>query len=150
MLVSEENILELIPQRYPMVMIDCLLSCDEKQIVSQLTIRQDNLFLNRHGLTSSGMMEAMAQTAAARTGYLMKNQPEGANKKVPIGVIGSIKNFRLNFQPLIGSVIVTTISIEHEVLQATVVKGKVEMNGELAAESDMQIFLTEEQPVNLS
>lgn len=147
MLVSEENILELIPQRYPMVMLDSLVSCDEKQVVSQLTIRQDNLFLNRHGLTSAGMMEAMAQTAAARTGFLMKNQPGGANKKIPVGVIGSIKNFRLNFQPLIGSVIVTTISIEHEVLQATVVKGKVEMNGELAAESDLQIFLTEDQPV---
>lgn len=147
MLVSKENILELIPQRYPMVMLDSLVSCDEKQVVSQLTIRQDNLFLNRHGLTSAGMMEAMAQTAAARTGFLMKNQPGGANKKIPVGVIGSIKNFRLNFQPLIGSVIVTTISIEHEVLQATVVKGKVEMNGELAAESDLQIFLTEDQPV---
>lgn len=147
MLVSEENILELIPQRYPMVMLDSLVSCDEKQVVSQLTIRQDNLFLNRHGLTSAGMMEAMAQTAAARTGFLIKNQPGGANKKIPVGVIGSIKNFRLNFQPLIGSVIVTTISIEHEVLQATVVKGKVEMNGELAAESDLQIFLTEDQPV---
>lgn len=147
MLVSEENILELIPQRYPMVMLDSLVSCDEKQVVSQLTIRQDNLFLNRYGLTSAGMMEAMAQTAAARTGFLMKNQPGGANKKIPVGVIGSIKNFRLNFQPLIGSVIVTTISIEHEVLQATVVKGKVEMNGELAAESDLQIFLTEDQPV---
>jgi len=147
MLISEENILELIPQRYPMVMIDSLVTCDEKQAVSQLTILQENLFLNRHGFTSAGMMEAMAQTAAARTGYMMKNQPESANKKIPIGVIGSIKNFRLYFQPNIGSVVVTTVNIEHEVLQATVVKGKVEMNGKLAAESDMQIFLTEDQPV---
>jgi len=149
MLVSEENILELIPQRYPIVMVDCLVSCDEKKVVSQLTIRLDNLFLNRQGLTSAGMMEAMAQTAAARTGYLLKNQPEGSNKKVPVGVIGSIKNFRLHFQPGIGSVIVTTIDIEHEVLQATVVKGKVETGGKLAAESDLQIFLTEDQSTQL-
>jgi 3-hydroxymyristoyl/3-hydroxydecanoyl-(acyl carrier protein) dehydratase len=146
MLISEENILELMPQRYPMVMIDSLVSCDEKQAVSQLTIRQDNLFLNRHGFTAAGMMEAMAQTVAARTGYLMKSKPEGANKKIPIVVIGSIKNFRMNFQPSIGSVIVTTVSIEHEVLLATVVKVKVEMDGKLAAECDMQIFLTEDQP----
>jgi 3-hydroxymyristoyl/3-hydroxydecanoyl-(acyl carrier protein) dehydratase len=92
------------------------------------------------------MIEAMAQTAAARTGYLLKKQPKSSNKKIPIGVIGSIKNFRMNFQPFIGSVIATTISIEHEVLRATVVKGKVEMDGKLAAESDMQIFLTEDQP----
>jgi len=147
MLVSEENILELIPQRYPMVMINCLVSCNEKQAVSQLTIRRDNIFLNNDGLTSSGMMEAMAQTAAARTGYLLRNQPESGNKKVPTGVIGSIKYFRLYCQPQIGSVVVTTINIEHEVLQATVVKGIVEVDGKLAAECDLQIFLTEDQQV---
>ena len=145
MLVSENNMLDLIPQRPPMVMVDCLLSCDEKQVVSELTIREDNLFLNDKGFTSAGMMEAMAQTAAARTGFLMKNKPGGANKRVPNGVIGSIKNFRLFFQPLIGSVAIITVNIEHEVLQAMVVKGKVEANGKLAAECDMQIFLTEIQ-----
>ena len=143
MLVSQENILGLIPQRYPMVMIDSLISCDEKQVVSRLLVRRDNLFLDGHGLTSEGIMEAMAQTAAARTGYLLKNQPDGSNKKIPIGVIGSIKNFRLFFQPAVGSAIVTTVNIEYEVLQATVVKGRVEVDGKLAAESDLQIFLTD-------
>jgi 3-hydroxymyristoyl/3-hydroxydecanoyl-(acyl carrier protein) dehydratase len=146
MLVSQENIPGLIPQRYPMVMIDSLVSCDEKQVVSQLIIRQDNLFLDRNGFTSAGMIEAMAQTAAARTGYLLKNQPGGPNKRIPIGVIGSIKNFRLYFQPKIGSAIITIVDIEHEVLLATVVKGSVEVDGKVAAESDLQIFLTEEQP----
>lgn len=146
MLISEENILELIPQRYPMVMIDSLVACDEKKAVSKLTIRQDNLFLNRHGFTTAGMMEAIAQTAAARTGYLLKTHPESPGKKIPVGVIGSIKNFRMILQPRIGAVITTTVSIEHEVLQATVIRGKVEMNGELCAESDMQIFLIGDQP----
>jgi 3-hydroxymyristoyl/3-hydroxydecanoyl-(acyl carrier protein) dehydratase len=146
MLISEENILELIPQRYPMVMMDSLVTCDEKQAVSRFTIRRDNLFLNRHGFTAAGMMEAMAQTAAARTGYLLKIEQESSGNKIPIGVIGSIKNFRLYFHPPVGSAIVTTVNIEYEVLQATVVKGKIVVNGELAAESDMQIFLTGDQP----
>jgi 3-hydroxymyristoyl/3-hydroxydecanoyl-(acyl carrier protein) dehydratase len=147
MLISEDNILELIPQRYPMVMIDSLVSCSEKQVVSKLTIREDNLFLNKIGLTASGLMENMAQTAAARTGYLMKNHKGPSNNKVPVGVIGSIKNFRLHFQPETGSVIFTTVTVEHEVLLATVVKGKVEVEGRLAAESDLQIFLTEDKAV---
>jgi 3-hydroxymyristoyl/3-hydroxydecanoyl-(acyl carrier protein) dehydratase len=145
MLISEKNILGLIPQRYPIVMIDSLVSCDDKQAISQLIIRNDNFFLNRNGFTSAGMMEMMAQTAAARTGYLLKNQREGSNKKIPIGVIGSIKNFRLYFQPKIGSVVSALINIEHEVLQATVLKGRVEADGKIAAESDLQIFLTDEQ-----
>lgn len=145
MLVSEENILELIPQRPPMVMIDRLMSCDEKQVVTELLIRPDNMFIDHQGFTPSGLMENIAQTAAARTGYLLKNQTGELNKKAPIGVIGSIKNFRLNFQPPVGSLIRTTVTIEHEVLTATVVKGKVEVNEKLAAECELQIFLTEEQ-----
>jgi predicted hotdog family 3-hydroxylacyl-ACP dehydratase len=145
MLVSEDKILQLIPQRHPMVMIDCLVSCDDLQVVSQLTILPDNLFLDKKGMTASGLMETMAQTAAARTGWLMQNQPGGENKKVPVGVIGSIKNFRLHFQPETGSLLETTVTIEHEVMQATVVKAKVVSHGKLAAESEMQIFLTENQ-----
>jgi len=147
MLVSKDNILDLIPQRYPMVMIDILVSCNEKQVVSQLTIREDNIFINSMGLTASGLMENMAQTAAARTGYLLKNEKGESNKKVPVGVIGSIKNFRLYFLPSAGSLLVTTITVEYEVMQATVVKGKAEVDGKLAAEGEMQIFLTEDQPV---
>jgi predicted hotdog family 3-hydroxylacyl-ACP dehydratase len=145
MLISEENILELIPQRYPMVMLDKLLACDGTKAVSQLTISRDNIFLDRLGFTSSGMMEAMAQTAAARTGYLLKARAGNPAGGIPVGVIGSIKNFRMISRPGIGDVITTTVSIEHEVLQATVIKGKVEMNGVLLAESDMQIFLTGDQ-----
>jgi predicted hotdog family 3-hydroxylacyl-ACP dehydratase len=145
MLISEENILEFIPQRQPMVMIDCLVECDERSAVSRLTIRQDNLFLGPKGFTASGIMETMAQTAAARIGYLQKSRPGGAGKKPPVGVIGSIKNFRLYFLPEIGTVLNTTIVIEHEVMQATVVRAKVEADGKLAAEGDLQIFITEEQ-----
>lgn len=147
MLVSEENIPGLIPQRFPVVMIAELLDCDEKYAVSRLTIREDNLFASANGFTAPGMMEAMAQTAAARTGYLLQIQQDGANKKPPVGVIGSIKNFRSYFEPPAGAVITTTIEIEYEVLQATVIKGRVETGGRLAAECEMQIFLTEEKAV---
>lgn len=145
MLVSKDNILQLIPQRHPMVMIDCLVSCDDNQVVSNLTIRHDNLFLDENGMTASGLMETMAQTAAARTGWLLQNSEGLQNKNAPVGVIGSIKNFRLYFQPKTGSVLETTVTIEHEVMQATVVKGIVVCNGKTAAESEMQIFLTGNQ-----
>jgi 3-hydroxymyristoyl/3-hydroxydecanoyl-(acyl carrier protein) dehydratase len=144
MLVTEENIPEFIPQRFPMLMADGLVACEKSSAVSQLKIRKDNFFLDKNGLTAAGIMEAMAQTAALRTGYLLKNQPEGVNKKIPVGVIGSIKNFRMGFQPSVNSVMTTTVYIEHEVLQASVVRAKAEVDGRLVAESNLQIFLTEE------
>ena len=149
MLVSREEIQNLIPQRPPMVMIDCLVDCDEKYAVSMLEIREDNIFTGKNGFTPAGMLEAMAQTAAARTGYLLQNSGSEQNKKPPVGVIGSIKNFRLYFEPPVGSLITMTVEIEHEVLQATVISGRVETDGRLAAESELQIFLTEERAVEL-
>jgi hypothetical protein len=80
-----------------------------------------------------------------RTGYLLKKQAGGENKKVPVGVIGSIKNFRLHFRPGVGSVMTTTVTVDHEVLSASVVRAKTEVDGRIAAESELQIFLTEEQ-----
>ena len=145
MLVPKEKIMELLPQRPPMVMVDELVMCNEMEAVSRLFIRDDNIFLGETGFSPSGMLEAMAQTAAARTGYLLKKQQESANKSIPVGVIGSIKNFKLHFQPGSGDTIFTTVFVEHEVLQATVIRAKVEVEGRLSAESTLQIFLSEEQ-----
>jgi 3-hydroxymyristoyl/3-hydroxydecanoyl-(acyl carrier protein) dehydratase len=88
-------------------------------------------------------MEAMAQTAAARTGWLLKKQADPKNKKAPIGVIGSIKNFKLHFQPVAGNIMTTTVEVQYELLQATIVLAKVEVEGRLAAGAELKIFLTE-------
>jgi len=143
MLASGSELLALIPQRPPMVMIDRLVSCDGKTTVSQVLIDQENIFISEGRFTSSGLMEAMAQTAAARTGWLLKKQADPKNKKAPIGVIGSIKNFKLHFQPVAGNIMTTTVEVQYELLQATIVLAKVEVEGRLAAEAELKIFLTE-------
>jgi 3-hydroxymyristoyl/3-hydroxydecanoyl-(acyl carrier protein) dehydratase len=143
MLASGTAILEIIPQRPPMVMVERLMVCDSKTTVTQLPVKEDNIFLTKNGLSPSGIMESMAQTAAARTGWLIKNQSGSENKKVPIGVIGSIKNFKLHFQPVAGMLMNITVEVRLEVMQAAVVNAKVEVEGKLSAEAEMQIFLTE-------
>jgi len=143
MQVLTDNILDFIPQRNPMVMVDSLISCSENHIVTQLTLREENIFLDNKGFNSSGLMENMAQTAAARTGYLLKKYPGSANKIVPVGVIGSIKNFKAYLLPPKGSKIITSVHVVYEVMNATRVKGKVEVDGQLAAEAELQVFITE-------
>jgi len=145
MILSGDSILELLPQRPPMVMIDGLLSCEGPTVVTTLEIRAENIFVSDGIFRAPGLIENMAQTAAARTGLQMKQKQGAENKKVPVGVIGSVKNFRLHFSPAIGARLVTTLQIEHEVLMATVARATVEANGKLAAEADLQIFLTEEE-----
>jgi len=145
MLVSGIEILELIPQRPPMVMVDNLVLCEGPKTVTTLKISDDNIFASENGFSAPGILETMAQTAALRTGFLLKRRPGGENKKAPIGVIGSIKNFKLYFQPATGNEIITIVEVQYEIMQATIVSARVEAEGKLAAEAEMQIFLTESE-----
>ena len=145
MLVIENTILELIPQRPPMVMVDRVLQCDESKVVTSMNIRENILFTDKGHFSAAGLIENMAQSAAARIGWLMKAKTAGEKIKPPAGVIGSVKNFRLHFNPAVGSDLVTTIRVEHEMLRASVVTGKVEVDGQLAAEAELQIFLMDDQ-----
>ena len=73
-------ITELIPQRPPMVMVDRFEGIDaEDQSHTSLTVREDNLFVEEGALTECGLIEHMAQSAAARVGWRCRE----AGEKVP-------------------------------------------------------------------
>ena len=137
-----EDIQKLIPQRPPMLMLDQLLSCEGSKANGSLLVRDDNIFLNDGMLTESGMIEAIAQTAAARTGSLIKKQGAGADARILVGVIGSIKDFRLHYLPKVDEEINTQIEVVHEFMNASIVKGSVSVQDRLACEVELKIFLT--------
>ncbi len=60
---------ELIPQKPPFVMIDRLVSAGDNTASGELTVRNDNVLYNEGFLREPGIMEFMAQTAAAYTGF---------------------------------------------------------------------------------
>lgn len=144
MLAGKEEINELLPQKPPMVMVDGLLSHDDQRTVSTLTIAAENIFVDKGVLIESGLIENIAQTAALRNGWSARARPGGkALKTPPVGVIGGIKNLRIHALPAVGSRIVTEITVITEIMNATVVAGKVEAGGVLFAECEMKIFLQE-------
>ncbi|MEO8117090.1 MAG: hypothetical protein ABI653_05520 [Bacteroidota bacterium] len=63
------NILKLIPQRPPFVMVDHLINADEKTAETSFLILPENLLVENGFLSEAGLMENMAQTAAAKAGY---------------------------------------------------------------------------------
>ena len=119
---------ELIPQRPPFVMIDKMLSFDMTVTVTQLEVRADNVFCKDGRLTAEGLMENIAQTCAARMGYINLNK----NEAVKIGVIGSVNNFEVFKTPKVGDVIVTSIEVIEEVFQITMAEAIVKCGDELA------------------
>ena len=137
--IEDITLNELLPQRPPFVMIDRLLSCDEVFAVTELTVRKDNIFVEDKRLTSSGLIENIAQTCAARIGYLNLN----AGGTVKIGVIGAISNLDIVRTPKVGEKLETTIELISEVFQMTLVEAVIRINGDEIVRANMKIALTD-------
>lgn len=138
-MINKEDITEYIPQRPPIVMISRLLEAGEKNIRTGFDIAADNVFVEDGLLQAPGLVENIAQTAAARIGYLAKQN----NVPVPLGFIGAIQQLEILALPAAGTSLETEIVIEHEVFNATVVHGSVKQEGRLMAQCDMKIFVSQ-------
>lgn len=131
------SIEELIPQRAPIVMVDRLTSIEEGVSYTELEVRADNLFVERGVLSECGLIEHIAQSAAARIGYLFRMRGEA----VPIGYIGSVNQFALGRLPRVGERLTTSIRVLQEVYQVSLVETEVRSGDEVVASSRMKIFL---------
>jgi 3-hydroxyacyl-[acyl-carrier-protein] dehydratase len=135
-----EEIIKLIPQKAPMVMVDKLFHSDEKSSKSGLTIKVDNIFVEDGILKEPGIIEHIAQTAALRAGYFYKLK----NEQPPIGFIGAIKNLTVHAFPQLGKELITEIKVETEIMNATVISAEVRCDDKLIAEGEMKIFIMSE------
>ncbi|MCX6250653.1 MAG: 3-hydroxyacyl-ACP dehydratase [Bacteroidetes bacterium] len=136
-IANREQVEKLLPQKQPMVMIDLLLSADDKKTVTSLTVRGDNIFCESGHLREPGLIENMAQTAAVGAGYLASLE----NKEPPVGFIGGIKNLVIHEFPATGKVLITEISVEYKVMGATVMTGKIFLESRIIAACELKIFL---------
>lgn len=137
---SEINILELLPQQPPFIMVDKLLHFDEEKTVTQLTVRPDNLFYEDGRLTASGLIENIAQTCASRIGYVNKFI---LKKSVKLGYIGAIRNLIITRTPSEGEIINTEIKVVEDVFKMTLVHAKVKAGDETIVTAEMKIALSD-------
>ena len=134
---EEYDILDLIPQRPPMVLIDQLISVTEKSAVGRLFIRESNVFCENGFLQEGGLMEFIAQTAAAYEGYRQLSLQE----QVKPGFIGGIKNLSVHFLPEINTEIQSEIIVDSELLGYTLITGKIFQKNTVIAECEMRILV---------
>ena len=102
-MILVENIQDLIPQRPPFVMVDKLLSFSEATTSTSFSIKADNIFVENGEFKEPGLVENIAQTAAARAGYISKTE----NKPVAVGYIGAVNNLEVNYLPKPGDELIT-------------------------------------------
>ena len=135
--IKGEGIKELIPQRFPMIMVDTFYGATDSEADTGLTIADDNLFCSDGFFVEPGLVEHIAQSASAFAGY----QAKVKNKPTPIGYIGEVKKFRINFLPRTGDELYTHIRIISEVLGVSLLAAETKVGGEIAAWCQMKIFI---------
>jgi 3-hydroxyacyl-[acyl-carrier-protein] dehydratase len=134
---DEYNILDLIPQRPPMVLIDQLIGVGDKSAGGRLFIRESNVFCEGGYLQEGGLLEFIAQTAAAWAGYTQLLLRE----EIKPGYIGAIKNFSVYSLPGIDTEIQSEIIVDSELLGFSLITGKVLQDNILIAECEMRILV---------
>ncbi|HZZ75076.1 MAG TPA: hypothetical protein VFE04_04080 [Puia sp.] len=132
-----QNAINLIPQRAPFVFVDSLIYIDDKTSRGIFKIRAENIFVKSGLYSASGMVESMAQTAAAGTGYLsIKN-----HKKIPVGYIGAVQKLEVFDWPPENAEIMMEINLITNILQVSLVSGIVKYREKIMSSCEMKIFV---------
>jgi 3-hydroxymyristoyl/3-hydroxydecanoyl-(acyl carrier protein) dehydratase len=139
MVNTAQHILSFIPQREPFVMVDQLLHSDETVTRSSFVVRRDNIFVEYDFFKEPGLVENIAQTAAARAGHFSQLQ----NKPVALGYIGAIKNLQVYFLPKTGDQLLTEITVQNQIFDVTLIAGKITCNQKEVATCEMKIFINQ-------
>lgn len=139
-IIQNEDILELIPQRPPIIMVDSFYGIEDNCSYSGLTVTPDNIFCQEGTLGEVGVIEHIAQSAALRIGYIYSQKKE----TIPLGFIGSVDKMTLYSLPKIGQKLFTEIIIIQEVFDITLIAAHVSISENIIAECRMKIFLDKE------
>jgi len=134
-----DDIIVLIPQKPPFVMVDKLLYADATTARSSFTIEEDNVLVRDGIFQEAGLMENMAQTAALQAGFIASVQ----NTSVETGFIAAVKDLEILNLPSVGDELITEIGIENQVFNMTVISGNVWNDGQLIASCEMKLFIGE-------
>lgn len=147
--LEQIDIHELLPQREPFVMVDKLVYFDEKTTTTSFLVREDNLFVENGRLNACALAENIAQTCAARLGYVNKYI---LKRGIQIGFIGAVKDMKVIDTPVVGDVLTTTIHVLEQIMGLTLVTAVIRIGDRVVTTAEMKIALADEvaaeQPIS--
>ena len=132
----------ILPQREPFLFVDRLVRYDDQGTVTAFTVPEEHLLVEDGHLTASGILENMAQSSAARIGYLCKYI---LHVPVRIGYIGAIRKFRVHRLPAVGETVHTTVVLVEDVFGISLADVTVRVGEEVIAEAALKTALGEKE-----
>lgn len=138
--LADIDITELLPQRRPFILVDRLLCFDGRRVQTSFEVREESLFCNGNCLSEPGLIENIAQTCAARVGYINRYISSDSLK---LGLVGAIRNLEIFRLPQVGEVVVTQVCVREEIFGMTLVDALVSVGDEPIARGEMKISITD-------
>lgn len=130
---------KLIPHREPMIMVDALMYVDDSKAISQLTVTNTNLFVEKNKFSETGLIEHIAQTAALLTGY----KYQSGNLPIQDGFIAAIKNLNIERLPFTMETISTEAKITYQLASLSIVQITSFIKEQTIASAEMTLVLKE-------
>ena len=131
----------LLPQQEPFVMISRLVQFDMVRTVTETDITADNLFVDEGQFSASGLIENIAQTCAARLGYVNKYIE---HKGIQQGYVGAVRNLKVIALPKVGDTISTIVDVREEVFGMTLADAVIKTNDQILLTTEIKIAVKEE------
>lgn len=136
---DRQHIQEVLPQRAPILMVDEVWAEDADHAHTQLSVRADNYFLNGETLLEAGIIELIAQSAAAMVGA------RSIGEEAHLGYIGELKNIRIMRLPRLQETLCTKVAVVAEANGISLIEASVSVGEEVIAAGMMKVFVEENE-----
>jgi predicted hotdog family 3-hydroxylacyl-ACP dehydratase len=130
------DIADLLPQKAPFIMVGELLYADDTTTRTRFLVPLGNPLVDEGRFTEGGLLENIAQTAAAGAGYLALKE----GRPVSPGHIVSVSRFNVAGLPLVGDELLTETVIRTRIPDIIVISGRVTCNTVEIATCEMKIL----------
>jgi len=141
MLATRSEIINYIPQRDPFIAVHDILRATGEFAETQFEVLPESIFVMSGLFREPGLLENIAQTAAAQMGYVCKKK----GLPVPVGYIASIKNLIVHNLPPVGAMLTTSIQVTNHVLSVILLEGTVRLKGAIVCQCEMRIFVGDKE-----
>lgn len=130
-------ITDLIPQRDPILMVHEAQPWGEQGACTRLRVEPTNWFASDGLLLEAGLIEHMAQSAAAMVGLANRGQAP------KVGYIGDVKDFRIERLPKVGETVCSYISTVAQMDHITLIQAISKVGDEQVAQAKIKVFVVE-------
>lgn len=133
---SIPDIATLLPQGPPFILVDKLLFADETTARTSFLVTTDSPLVDDGRFSEGGLLENIAQTAAAGSGY----EARKTGGTVATGFIVSVSNFVVTDLPAIGDLLLTETRVQMRIQDIIVISGVVNCKERVIATCEMKIL----------